>query len=625
MAEDREKMREEDLLAICKVELSDCIGYESDDITAAQKQTMDRYCGRPMGNEQQGRSQIVMTDVRDAVEWVLPGILRVFLSTDNICKFEPVGPEDEDRAKQDTDYVSYIVTKRHNGFLLFYEAMKDALLSKVGIWKRYWDPAETVKIEETDGLDMEAFDMLIQDPDVEVLEYSSEPDHETGLPTISAKIKRTEKGGRVRIECVPPEEVLVSKRAKSVRIEDAPFVCHRRRATLSDIRKMGFQVSKDDIRSSDGTTTTILGTARLPGGVAIDEGTRETLDESLTVVDLFECYPTVDWDGDGIARLRRVLYVGNDKVLANDLAEEIPFSALPCIINTHQFHGLSLADLVVEIQDLETTLVRQILDNVYQGNMGRWGVVEGEVNLDDLLTPRLPHVIRMKQPGSLQDLSTQPIPPVMFSLLDYIKDRKEATQGFSSYGQGMDSNTLNKTATGITAIMAQALERRELIARTFAETGVKDLFLAVARLTARHQRKNDVVKLRGEWVEVDPGGIIERDVTVTVGLGVGTKDQTLGHLSNILETQLKLAAAQPFAHLVTDRNIYETTSRMVENAGFKESDAFFTDPATVPPPMPMMQPGMDQGGMPGMPGGGMPGGEMSMPGQQQQPVGGIQL
>lgn len=573
-------MNDSDLKAIFRAEERDSLGFLGSQISKDRSMALDYYFQRPYGNEIEGRSQVVTSDVADTVDWILPSLLRIFTAGPEVVRFDPTGPEDEEQASQATDYVNHVFNVENPGFLILHSWFKDGLLQKNGIVKVRRDESEQHKIERYPALQPEEAELLAGNPDVEVI---SKTENEDG--TLGVAIRMSEKAGRSVVEPVPPEEFLISRDAKC--IADARFVGHRRKWTASDLVADGYPRSLiDKIPGDDDQYETEESNARLRD--QDDELSREAsnLDNTTRKITVTEGYLRVDYDGDGIAELRMVTMAGNE-ILENEPVDEVPFADLTPIPMPHRWVGRSVAELVMDIQLIKSTLWRQSLDNLYLQNNQRMAVIQDQVNLDDLLTSRPGGIVRTRAANAIEPIITPPVFQHALAMIEYTDATKEKRTGVTSYNQGLDANSLNKTATGITNILAQAQQRIELIARIFAETGVKRLFKLILRCEAKYQTKEKLIRLRNKWVPMDPRNwSSEMDCSVAVGLGTGNKDQMLGHLMNIggvMKEQIMLQRGVdgPF---VTRTNIWNWNKAIVENTGFKSPEMFFSDPT---------QPGQD--------------------------------
>jgi len=577
------KITEEELVARIRSEITDSIGY-GDTVSQHREKAMEYYHGQPFGNEVEGRSQYVDSTVQDTIEWIKPSLMRVFASGDEMVKFSPHGPEDVPMAEQATDYVNYVFTKDNSGWEILYSWFTDALLSKNGIVKVWWEEYDEAQREEYTHLDDMEFNLLISNNDVEVLEHTPYQEGEMEMYN-DVVISRRRSIGRVKIENVPPSEFLISRDAKT--IQDARFVCHRVQKTLSELREMypGQTLDPETLGSGEDDDFTLFGekAARheFDNTFHFNIGESET-EEALRQYWLHESFLQTDYDGDGLVELRKVCTVG-DYVLANDEIDSVPFVSITPIKIPHKFFGVSVADLVMDLQLYKSVLMRNLLDNMYNQNFGRYAVLEGQANLDDLLTQRPGGVVRVKSPNAVMPLATPPLEPYSFQMLEYLDGVRESRAGVSRMSQGMNENALTShtTATAVNAVMGAAQSRVELIARNFAETGVKDLMLTIYTLLMKNQDHQRVVMLRNQWVPVRPDSWNDKmDCTVSVALGSGNKDQQMMHLSRML--QFAGEAMKGGLKIVTEQNMYNLGASLVKAMGFQNVDDFLTNPANVP-------------------------------------------
>jgi len=579
----KEKITETELVSRIREEITDSLGYMGDTISQQREKAMEYYYGLPFGNEVDGRSQFVDSTVQDTIEWIKPSLMRVFASGDEMVKFNPHGPEDVKMAEQATDYVNYVFTKDNPGWEILYSWFTDALLSKNGIVKVWWDEYDEVQREEYQSLDEFEFTMLINGDDVEVLEHTSNGE---GLEmTHDVVISRKSYNGKIRVENVPPSEFLISREAKT--IPDARFVCHRVRKTLSELREMYPDQTIDPSELGGNEEGSLFNPERqaryeFDNSSSYDWGFSSDREEALAEYWLHESFMRTDYNGDGIAELRKVCTVG-DYVLANEEIDSIPFVSITPIKIPHKFFGLSIADLVMDLQLIKSTLMRNLMDNMYNQNFGRFAVLEGQANLDDLLTQRPGGVVRVKSPNAVTPLATPALQPYSFQMLEYLDGVRESRAGVSKMSQGMNDNALTShtTATAVNAVMTAAQSRVELIARNFAETGVKDLMNTIYELLLKNQDKERVIMLRNEWINVKPDSWNEKyDCTVSVALGHGSKDQQMMHLSQML--QFAGEAMSGGLKIVTEQNMYNLGAALVKAMGFQNVSDFLTDPSTIP-------------------------------------------
>ena len=581
------KITEEELVTRIRGEITESLGYMGDTISHQREQAMQYYYGLPFGNEVDGRSQYVDSTVQDTIEWIKPSLMRVFASGDDMVKFSPHGPEDVKMAEQASDYVNYVFTKDNPGWEILYSWFTDALLSKNGIVKVWWEDYEEEEREEYQNLDEVSLMAIISDDDVEVIEHTEII--EEGQPYHDLVIKRKDYDGRIKIENVPPSEFLINREAKS--IPEARFVCHRVLKTLSELREMYPDKNLDPEDLKGGSEDMVdFSTERLERyqfdkSAKYWEGWGDATygEDGLRTYWLHESYLQTDYNDDGITELRKVCTVGST-VLSNEEIDNIPFVSLTPVKIPHKFYGLSIADLVMDLQLMKSTLMRNLMDNMYNQNFGRYAVLEGQANLDDLLTQRPGGVVRVKSPNAVTPLATPSLEPYTFQMLEYLDGVRESRAGVSRMSQGMNENALTShtTATAVNAVMSAAQSRVELVARNFAETGVKDLMIRIYELLYKNQDKERMIMLRNEWVPVRPDVWKDKyDCTVSVALGSGNKDQQMAHLSQML--QFAGEAMKGGLPIVSMKNMYNLGASLIKAMGFQNVDDYLTDPDVIQP------------------------------------------
>ena len=573
-------MDELKLKSIIDAEISNSLGYLETETTEQRREALQAYLRQPYGNEVEGKSQIVTGEVAEAIDGSLPSLVRIFTASDEVVRFEPRGPNDEQAAKQATEYVNWVFNRDNEGVIILHDWFKDALLQKVGIVKAYWEDKEDVIKEKYRDLTDDELAMLMSDGTMEIVDQDTQEfDQMTPMGPMKVKIhsvtvSKKEKIGRVVVENVPPEEFLISKKAR--RVEGAPFVAHRKLMTRSDLIAMGFDADiVDGIPASDSLTYTPERLVRFSNGEQPDDST--SMDDSMQSVEVFECYLRADMDGDGIAELRQVFYAGNE-ILSNEECDYVPFHSICPIPIPHKFFGQSLADRTTDIQLQKTTITRQILDNLYLTNNARVTAVDGQVNLDDLLTATAGGVVRIKSQGAVQPLQVQPVAGQAFPMLQYLDSVAQKRTGVSDASQGLDPSILqNVTAAAVASMQAAGAGKVELIARIFAETGVKSLFKGILHLLCKYQDKPRIVRMRGSYVAFDPREWSNQyDVDINVGLGAGNRQEQMAMLQMVLAKQEQvLGQMGPANPLVSIGQYRNTLGRMVEAAGFKDSAEFY--------------------------------------------------
>jgi hypothetical protein len=664
-----------ELKAMLAAEKADALAAVSaSKLSHERTDAMDYYLG-DMAHDMpapEGRSHAVSTDVADTIEGLMPSLMEIFCTGDEVVRFEPVGPEDVAAAEQETDYVNHVFMQVNPGFLILYSFIKDALLSKVGVVKVWWETRTLEERETYYDLTDDAFALLVTDPDVEIIAHSERPLAPTlppaaaplttplplaspgpaiapaGAPPIPAspmaaptpvppadlamaqagalpalamppapalppqldpeelaagpklhdvEVRRSRTAANARIEPVPPEEFGIARNARSLR--DCDYCFHRVLLTEAKLIAQGFDAAQ--VRS-------------LPSYAGItnpEETARDTVEEfglqgdSLNTatrrIEVIEHYVRMDYEGDGKPLLYKVTTAGEEgEVLRRDGKPDIepfdmvPFAAMTPVIVTHRFFGRSIADLVMDIQRIKTALLRAMLDNAYLANNPRVEVAEqfaSPETLDDLLVSRPGGIVRTKQPGGLTWQQVPTIGGHVFPALEYMDATRELRTGVTRQGQGIDADALqNQTATAVNQVFNAAQARVRLIARIFAETGIRDLFTLVHATIRKHGQQAATVRLRNQWVTVDPRDWKTRyDMTINVGLGTGTRSERLAHVMAVIALQ-KEALAGGLTNLVNAQNLYNAAKEVTKLVGLPNVDAYFTDPRSVAPPAPPGQP-----------------------------------
>jgi len=594
-----------------------------------------------------GRSKAVSSDVADTIEGLMPPLMDIFASGEDVVQFAPVGPEDVAASEQETDYVNHVFIQQNNGFLVLYSFIKDALLSKVGVVKVWWECRQEVERETYLDQPDDAFALIVAQPGVEVVEHtereialpvgsefmmagSGHPADKVGgdpvdpaihhlaknmdprvspegtpparpkLHDVTIEIRRSRECARV--EGVTPEEFGISRRARS--IKEADYCFHDVFRTQSQLIAQGYDREQVKELPSYSLAHTIEEQARDTVNESTLRQGDDGLNEASRLIRITEHYVRMDYDGTGEAALYRCTTAGEEAELLTrdgeaDVVREdvIPFAAMTPVIVTHRFFGRSIADLVMDIQRIKTALLRALLDNAYLANNPRTEVPEShatETTLDDLLVSRPGGIVRTKVPGGLSVIQHPDIGGHVFPLLQYQDATREWRTGVSRQGQGVDPNALqNQVATIANQMFNASQAKVKLIARIFAETGIRDLFSLLHATIRKHGSQAQTVRLRNQWVTIDPRDWRARaDMTINVGLGTGSKAEQLAQLQLIIAAQKEAIAAG----LVSAKNLFHSAKELVKLAGHKNVDAFFTppgapadpgDPAAAPiPPAP---------------------------------------
>ena len=605
------EMTEDELQGILAGQIDDAVDYSDNTVSPSRATATKYYRGEAFGDEEDGRSQVVSMDVRDTVQSILPSLMRIFTSSDKTVEYAPNGPEDVAAAEQASDYANYIVNRDNPGFLVLYSAFKDALIRKVGIIKAYWDDDVKISTDKLTGLDEMALSALMSDPDsdVEITEsytVSEEMeemiDPQTGQPVsvpppmfYDVTVRRESSNGKVKIESIPPEEFLIDRRAKSIDV--AEYVAHRRIVTVSELVAMGYE-EEEMVGLSSTTDDMDFNVERYTRNPALQNATGQRDDDAMRKVLYIENYIRIDFDGDGVSELRKICTAGDaNKILLNEPCSAVPFASFCPDPEPHDFYGLSMFDIVGDIQRIKSVILRNTLDSLAMSIHPRMAVVEGMANIEDVMNTEMGAIIRQRAAGQVTPLAMPFVGQQAFPVLNYMDDVKQSRTGISRAAAGLDADALqSSTASAVNATVSAAQQHIELIARIFAETGMKDLYKLILHLITTHQDQERMIKLRNEFVPIDPRvWDANMDVSVNVALGRGTDTERMMMLRQIGEMQKEAMQTMGAQNPLTDvSKLSNTLKAMTELSGFKDTSQFWNDPQQFQPPQEEEKPDINE-------------------------------
>jgi hypothetical protein len=575
MLEDRE------IINLVQAEKADSIGYR-DEIGSKRETLLDYYNLQPFGDEIEGRSRYVSSDVSDVVEGMLPSLIRIFTQGRNIAKFISDNPDYDAEAEQKTELANYVFFRQNQGVLTLTNMFKDALLQYTGVVKVGLDESEEVTEENYSGLSQPEFDALEADEETEIEEITEEikrvqtPQGIIEHRTFDAKVKRRRQSKKVCYENIPPEEFLISRSARD--FVKPQMIGHTTPKTRSELIEMGFD--REEVEALPSQTRIDNNEEKAARHHDYDNNDLGSSKQKATdLIELSELYMYMDADEDGISELWQIFEAG-DKILEKNLWDKHPFCSVTPIPIPHRAIGTCPADQVADIQLMKSVLVRNMADNIYSNNFNRYAYNE-RVNVDDLLNARPGGTVEVEGEGPIGDavapLVTVPQVDQILRGIEYIDSSAERRTGFTRFSQGLDADALNHTATGFKGISDYSQQRMELIARVFAETGVRDIFRKTIALLSKHQDEKMQIRVSGQPLEIDPTAWRENmDCFIDVGLGTGDRNEKIINLNNILMQQKEfLQLGLP----ITDQaKIYNTLDKLVTETGLKDVDLYFNDP-----------------------------------------------
>ena len=563
--------------------MAQAVDFVESEITQDRIKAQRYFDGEVDIGYEDGRSKVVATKVRDTVRAVKPSIMRVFMSTARPVEFMPRGPEDVAAAEQATQYIHYVFTK-NNGYRVLNDAIHDALIKKNGVVKAYWESWYDAEIHTYDNLTDEEYTLLTSEDDIEILEHGMEMSMsmdefgmEVETPSHSLKISRQIENGQMRLESVPPEEFFINSQARN--IDDAYIVAHRTEMRVGDLVEMGYDF--EEVSNLDG----LYGASDISEaetierqGYAQDDYEDQEGDPAMRSVAVTEAYMKIDVDGTGVPVLHRLICGGtNYQLLDFEPWDEIPFAVFEIDPEPHTFFGRSLAEIVMDDQDAATAILRGVLDNVAMTNNPRIGIVDGAVNIDDVLNNEIGAIVRMRQAGAVQELTVPFTAGQTLGALQYMDQVVESKTGVSRASMGLDPDTMQSTTRAAVQATIQAQAGQiEVMVRNLAD-GMKRLFGIMLRTAIKHTDEEQAMQMNGQFVQVDPRvWRADMDIGINVGLGTGREEEKMMALQQTFQIQQQIYTQYgPFNGMVSLTNIRNTLSDMLAAAGVRNSDRYF--------------------------------------------------
>jgi hypothetical protein len=584
-------MERDDVEAIARDAVTNAVDFVESNIASDRIKAQRYYDGETDIGHEEGRSKVVATKVRDTIRAIKPSLMRVFLSTDKPVEYVPTNPQDAPAAEQATSYVSKLFNEV-GGYRIINDAFHDALLKRSGIVKAYWDTYEESETYEYSNLTDAEYSVIVNDDEVTVIEHEMtesmevemSPEMGLGMPQYEPamhylKISRKCEYGKLCIESIPPEEFFVDENAKS--IDDAYVCVHRTEMRVGELVAMGYDfdevVELTGLQYSDSFSETEDFYRR---GYDQDHDDENVLDPSMRLVAVSEAYMKIDVDGTGIPQMHKVLLGGNDyQLLDYEPWGEVPFAHFEIDPEPHAFFGSSIADLIINDQDAYTAMLRGVLDNVALTNNPQRQIIDGMVNVDDLLNNEIGSIIRVAQDGAVRDLSVPFVAGQTLGALQYFDQEIESKTGVTKASTGLSPDALQATtATAVAATVQAQAGQIEVMARNLAEGGMRRLFKLILKLVVENSDDQKMQYFSGiDYTPIDPRmWNTGMDVSVNVGLGTGQEDQKLATLNQTLQMQMQIMQGYGLQNgVVTLTNIRNTLGDMLAVGGVKNADRYF--------------------------------------------------
>jgi len=584
------KLSREQIEASAQNALDDALDFNETEIAPDRLKAQRYFTGEVDLEHEEGRSKVVATKVRDVIRAVKPSLMRVFLSTDKPVEYVPIGSEDAPVAEQATTYM-HVKYNQLGGYTLLNDAIHDALIKKTGIIKVFWDETEKRTPHTFSNLTDEELMVLLEDDDLEVLEAETVtevqeiPAPETGVPAEAmvgrhkVTVIRIERFGKLAAVSVPPEEFVIDRNATC--IEDAFVVAHRTEMRVGDLVAMGIDFEKAVELTPLNYAESMNDAEQEARQGYEEEEDQKVIDPSMKMVAVAEVYMKLDVDGTGVPMLHKLLMGGGDnQLLEYEPWDEIPFAVFEVDPEPHTFYGRSLADLIIEDQDVGTALLRGVLDNVAMTNNPREEVVEDNVvDMDEVLNNEIGAIVRVTQAGSINPLVVPFVAGQTLSAVQYFDQVIEEKTGITKASTGLHPDALQSTtATAVAATVSAQAAQIEVIARNLAEGGLRRLFKLLLKLAVENTPQEEEIRVHGsDFVPMDPRSWnTAMDVSVNVGLGTGKEDQKQAALGKALDIQMGIWQNYgPGNGLVTMTNMRNTLADMLALNGLRNTNRYF--------------------------------------------------
>ena len=582
--EELKQMSEDDIQGIVSDAVSSAVDFVESEIMEDRIKAQRYFDGQVDIGEEEGRSKIVATKVRDTVRAIKPSLMRVFLSSENPVEYVPTSQQEVSMADQATRFAHYRFNEL-NGYTLLNDAIHDALVKKTGVIKTYWEDYSESTIHTYSNLTEEEMSVIVNDDGVTVIEQTTELEismDEFGMdietPKYELKISHQKDSGKLCIESVPPEEFFVDRNAKSV--EDAYVIAHKTEMTVSDLVAMGYDYDTVSELSGNSTDDTFSDVESFERSGYEQDGEENIKDPSMKLIEVTEAYMKMDVYGTGNATMHRfILGGGNKELLDFEPWGEVPFAIFEIDPEPHTFYGRSIADLIMNDQDSSTAMLRGMMDNVALVNNPSIDVVEGQVNMDDIMNNEIGAIRRVKVQGAIQSNGIPFVAGQTLVAMQYLDDEIQVKTGVTRASMGLDPSALqNTTATAAQLTAQPGAGQIEVIARNLAEGGMKRLFKLILKLLVENSCEETMMRLNGEYIPIDPRSWnTMMDVTVNVGLGTGQEDLKQAALNQALQMQMQIWQTYgPTNGLVTMVGIRNTLSDMLVSAGIRNTDRYFS-------------------------------------------------
>jgi len=570
------------LLALVNEAERNAVRYSAE-FMGENEDLLKRYNGEPYGDEMEGQSQVVTSDVQDTVESDMTGLVRIFLGSKRVMTFEPDNNSDEAKleADQKTRYINWLVRNQETSFKTIHDWIKDALIQKLGVVKFGYEEVEGTEIDEWDGISEEELELIRIQLSVEKekgvkIEFVEQADNDDG--TMYIKVRKTFVDKRFFVRGVPTEDFIISRNAADE--DDAEIIGDTALVSRGELVAAGYDESivrsLPSVNDQDEVSTMKAIRFRDQGG---DKDSEDISHWASQLVQIFYLYVKVDYDGDGIAERRYIVKAGN-VILENEQHNMVPYAINSAILMPHSAIGRGRGELVTTHQRVSTVLTRNILNNIYNVGNGRVVVNEEQTNVDDLLTVRPNGIVRTEGDvtQAVFQLQTPYIGQEALQVIQYWDSLKSQSTGNQLANQGLDADRFaEESVARFEGMNKSGAAKTELVARVMSETGFKKLFNGMAWYVSRYQVEKLELMILGEPLTVDPiKWVSKNSVTSDVGLAAGDDEQMLQNMGQLFQLNQQLKATG--SRVTDDKIMFNVVSKIIGSMGINRISDFANDP-----------------------------------------------
>ena len=572
------KLTQDQIKAAVLEQIQDAEGYETDELARVRQESLDYYYNRPSAAPSApGRSSLQSSDVADMTEALIAQVMPAF-EQDNVVEFEPLTEDDVDQARLETDTVNYVVMQQNNGYYEIQQAVRDALLLRNGIIKVYLDEKVETAIDNYDMLTQDQYNTLMMEhnPNLKDVDngYSVQlKDSDKGFFNVRVTTKTTTR--KVCTKAIDPANFSWERDYDSIYLDDVRFCAERSLPTRSELIGMGYKKSVVNQLNAGGNDTQLDSLARNQSAARRNwRGSTPAED----IIEMYECYMRLDADGDGQTELLKII-VASDTVLDVEEIDYVPYASGTPFLQPHRFNGLGMFDKLRYIQDAKTATLRQLVDNQNHANNARVGVVDGQVNIDDVVNSRPGGVVRMRSPDSIVPFPFTDIGGSAQATLEYMDKIRSERGGASLDMLAAELQIAGDTAHGVERQMSAKEQLAAMITRTLAETLIRKTFELVHIALRLYVPDELTFRINDKFQQANPAEWQKRDrINVKAGLSMGERMRKKMALETIITQQYQLAQTGKAGIMTDDAAMYNAQLDWARCQGIDNPERYFLDP-----------------------------------------------